>query len=104
MLVLCRKHKKSSYLSYRQFAHKLQVSAATVVVQRQCVADSRSYTDSCCIATSSPVSLCAEWCPVAVKCALWCGDEGVGGNTDLPVGRAATLLSQCPIARCTVLQ
>ena len=101
MLVLCRKHKISSYLSYRQFA---QTAAATVVVQRQCVADSRSCTDSCCIAISSPVSLCAEWCPVAVKCTVWCGDEGGGGNTDLPVGRAATLLSQCPIARCTVLQ
>ena len=70
------------------------------MVQRQCVADSRNIcTDSCCIATSSPVSLCEDWCPVAVKCAVWCGDEGGGGNTDLPVGRAATLLSQCPIAR-----
>ena len=42
---------------------------------------------------------------MAVKCALWCGDEGGGGNIDLPVGRTATLLSQCPIiARCAVLQ
>ena len=75
------------------------------MVQRQCVADSRNIcTDSCCIATSSPVSLCEDWCPVAVKCAVWCGDEGGGGNTDLPVGMAATLLSQCPIARYEVLQ
>ena len=41
---------------------------------------------------------------MAVKCTLWCGDEDGGGNTDLPVGRTATLLSQCPTARCAVLQ